>query len=124
MNIEDYRDYCLSLGADVEEKLPFTAFRYASNVLVFYVCGHMFAFLDIDHYGIVTLKCQPERIDELKARYDCIGKPFNLPSKYWIGLDQHTSSDALAKDLIRNSYEIVKAKYTRKNDDRIRKNAS
>jgi hypothetical protein len=57
-NIEDYREYCLSLGADVEEKLPFTAFRYVSNVLVFYVCGHMFAFLDIDHYGIVTLKCQ------------------------------------------------------------------
>jgi hypothetical protein len=26
----------------------------------------------------------------------------------------HTSSDALTKDLIRNSYEIVKAKYTRK----------
>ena len=23
MNIEDYREYCLSLGADVEEKLPF-----------------------------------------------------------------------------------------------------
>ena len=65
MNIEDYRDYCLSLGSDVEEKLPFTAFRYAADVLVFYVCGHMFAFLDIDHYGIVTLKCQPERIDEI-----------------------------------------------------------
>ena len=26
MNIEDYRDYCLSLGSDVEEKLPFTTF--------------------------------------------------------------------------------------------------
>ena len=23
MNVEQYRDYCLSLGADVEEKLPF-----------------------------------------------------------------------------------------------------
>ena len=44
MNIEDYRNYCLSLGEDVEEKFPFTAFRYAGNVLVFYVCGHMFAF--------------------------------------------------------------------------------
>ena len=114
MNIEDYRDYCLSLGADVEEKLPFTAFRYASNVLVFYVCGHMFAFLDIDHYGIVTLKCQPERIDELKARYDCIGKPFNLPSKYWIGVDANVAEDALLRDLTRNSYEIVKAKYSKK----------
>ncbi len=27
MNIEDYRDFCLSLGDDVEEKLPFTAFH-------------------------------------------------------------------------------------------------
>ncbi len=26
MNIEDYREYCLSLGADVEEKLPFQKF--------------------------------------------------------------------------------------------------
>lgn len=39
MNIEDYRDYCLSLGPDVEEKLPFTAFRYAADVLVFYSAG-------------------------------------------------------------------------------------
>ena len=33
MNIEDYREYCLSLGEDVEEKLPFTAFHHASGVL-------------------------------------------------------------------------------------------
>ena len=45
MNIEDYREYCLSLGDDVEEKLPFTAFHHASGVLVFYVHGHMFSFL-------------------------------------------------------------------------------
>ena len=37
MNIEDYRNYCLSLGDDVEERMPFRAFRYASEVLVFYV---------------------------------------------------------------------------------------
>jgi predicted DNA-binding protein (MmcQ/YjbR family) len=29
-------------------------------------------------------------------------------------LDPHSSPDALTKDLIRNSYEIVKAKYTKK----------
>ena len=63
MNIEDYREYCLSLGTDVEEKLPFTAFHYASGVLVFYVHGHMFSFFDCDHYSVITLKCQPERID-------------------------------------------------------------
>ena len=49
MNIEDYREYCLSLGADVEEKLPFQKFfakqsgkaerKSGEGVLVFYVMG-------------------------------------------------------------------------------------
>ena len=111
MNIEDYREYCLSLGDDVEEKLPFTAFHYASGVLVFYVAGHMFSFFNCDNFGVITLKCQPERIEELKARYDCIGKPFNESPKYWIGIDANTAPDDLLQELTRNSYEIVKAKY-------------
>lgn len=114
MNIEDYRDYCLSLGADVEEKLPFTMFKSGENVLVFYVCGHMFAFFDCADYSVVTLKCQPERIDELKAQYDCIGKPYNESAKYWLGIDPHTAPDTLLRDLTRNSYELVKAKYSKK----------
>ena len=76
MNIEDYREYCLSLGTDIEEKLPFTAFHYASGVLVFYVHGHMFSFFDCDNYSVITLKCQPERIEELKAR--CAKKGLNF----------------------------------------------
>ena len=114
MNIEDYRDYCLSLGADVEEKLPFTAFHYASGVLVFYVCGHMFSFFDCDNYGVITLKCQPERIEELKVEHSSIGRPFNLSPKYWIGIDAATAPDDLLREQTRNSYEIVKAKYKRK----------
>ena len=114
MNIEDYREYYLSLGEDMEEKLPFTAFRYASGVLVFYVHGHMFSFFDCDNFSVITLKCQPERIDELKAEYDCVGNPYNESPKHWIGLDPHTSPDDLTRDLIRNPYEIVKAKYSKK----------
>ena len=111
MNIEDYRDFCLSLGDDAEEKLPFTAFHYASGVLVFYVHGHMFSFFDCDNYNVITLKCQPERVDELKAQYGCIGKPFNMSPKYWIGIDANTAPVDLLRELTRNSYEIVKAKY-------------
>ena len=113
MNIEDYREYCLSLGDDVEEKLPFTAFHHASGVLVFYVYGHMFSFFDCDNYSVITLKCQPERIDELKAQYSCIVKPFNLSPKYWIGIDVNTAPDNLLQKLTRNSYDIVKLKYNK-----------
>jgi len=113
MNIEDYRNYCLSLGADVEEKLPFTAFRYAGGVLVFYVHGHMFSFFDCDNFGVITLKCQPDRIEELRASNDCITKPFNMSPKYWIGVCPDSATDDLLKELTRNSYEIVKAKYSK-----------
>ena len=113
MNIEDYRDYCLSLGADVEEKLPFTMFKSGENVLVFYVCGHMFAFFDCADYSVVTLKCQPERIDELKAEYDCIGSPITNPPSTGSALTR-TAPDTLLRDLTRNSYEIVKGKYSKK----------
>ena len=114
MNIEDYREFCLSLGVDVEEKLPFSAFRYASGILVFYVCSHMFSFFDCDDFSVITLKCQPERIYELEAQYSCIVKPFNLSRKYWIGVDAGSVPDELLQELTRNSYEIVKAKYTKK----------
>ena len=111
MYIDEYREYCLSLGSDVEEKLPFVKFKNGDGVLVFYVHGHMFTFFDCDNYSIITLKCQPERIDELKALHGCIGKPSNLSPKHWIGIDANTAPDDLLRELTRNSYEIVKAKY-------------
>lgn len=46
MNIEDYRDFCLSLGDGIEEKFPFSKFKNGEGVLVFYVCGHMFSYFD------------------------------------------------------------------------------
>ena len=114
MNVEEYRNYCLSIGDDVEEKLPFKAFPGGESVLVFYVRGHVFAYFDIDHFGVVTLKCQPDRIGELRATHSCVGKPFNLPEKHWIGVDAIVASDELLMELTLNSYNIVKAKYARK----------
>ena len=114
MNVEEYRDYCLSLGSDVEEKMPFGAFNHASGVLVFYVKGHMFSFFDADNFGVVTLKCHPEHIDELKEQHPAIGNPYNLSPKHWIGVDAQLASTHLLQTLTRESYEIVKTKYSKK----------
>ena len=97
-----------------EMPLDFTAFHHASGVLVFYVYGHMFSFFDCDNFGIITLKCQPERIEELKAQYSFIGRPYNESPKYWIGIDANTAPDDILRELTRNSYEIVKTKYKKK----------
>ena len=87
MNIEDYREFCLSLGDGIEEKFPFTMFKNGEGVLVFYVCGHMFSYFDCDDFKVISLKCQPERIEDLKAEHDCISNPFNESPKHWIGLE-------------------------------------
>lgn len=114
LNVEDLRDYCLSLGDDVEEKMPFGKFHGASEVLVFYVCGHMFCFYDLASFSVVSVKCEPERINELRAQEAGIVAPYNMNPKHWVGLDPELVNLALAKHLIKNSYEIVKAKYTKK----------
>ncbi len=113
MNVEQLRDYCLSLGTDVVEKMPFAKFKAASGVLVFYVCGHMFCYFDIEAMTVATVKCQPERIAELRAAHECITAPYNANPAYWIGIDIAACETALMKTLILNSYQIVKAKYTR-----------
>ena len=75
MNIEDYREYCLSLSTDIEEKLPFQKFKNGEGVLVFYVMGHISSFFDCNDFSVISLKCEPERIEDLKAEYECIGNP-------------------------------------------------
>lgn len=120
MNIEDYRAYCLSLGDDVEERMPFGAFKAAAGVLAFYVCGHMFSFFDTDSFTVVTLKCQPDRVAGLKERHPCIGDPYNMSHKHWIGVtvaapdgDPAAVADqALLCQLTAESYRLVKLQYT------------
>ena len=79
--------------------------------MVFYVSGHMFSFFDCNDFSVISLKCQPERIEDLKAQHECIGNPYNESPKHWIGISPRTAPDDLLKELTRNSYEIVKEKY-------------
>ena len=111
MNIEDLRTYCLSLGDNIEERMPFQAFKAAQGVLAFYVCGHIFCFTDINSYEVITVKCQPGRIDSLTERYDGIVAPYNMSPKHWIGINPHIVDDELLKELVANSYHLVKERY-------------
>ena len=49
MNIEDFRNYCLSFDG-VHDKMPFgkAASEYDRNILVFYVADKWFCFVNID----------------------------------------------------------------------------
>lgn len=113
MNIEELRAYCLSLEA-VEEKFPFAKIKGGESVLVFYVCNHMFAMVDLNDNDVVNIKCQPERIADLREHYEWADKASHMNSKYWLGMRLSGVADDTAKELISNSYSIVKDKYTKK----------
>lgn len=113
MNIEELREYCISLEA-VEEKFPFAKIMGGENVLVFYVCNHMFAMVDLNDSDVVNIKCQPERILDLREHYEWADKASHMNSKYWLGMHLNGVMDDTAKELISNSYSIVKKKYTKK----------
>jgi predicted DNA-binding protein (MmcQ/YjbR family) len=80
--------------------------------------GHMFSFFDCNDFSVISLKCQPERIEDLKAQYECIGNPYNESPKHWIGINPLTAPDDLLKELTRNSFEIVKIKHASKREQK------
>ena len=113
MDIESFREYCLSLG-EVEEKLPFAKMPGGDSILAFYVSGHTFCYCNIDDFGSVIVKCQPERIPELMETEGICPPDTHFSPKYWISLEVQVLEPKTLTELVANSYEIVRAKYKRK----------
>lgn len=112
MDIERFREHCLSLG-DVTEKTPFGKFaaRYDS-LLVFYVCGHMFCLIDINDFSYVDVRSTPDEIAMLKQKYDSVSIPVNKAMKFWIQLDMggDIPDDEILR-LVDRAYDIIRDKY-------------
>jgi len=116
MNIEEFRDFCLSLP-DVTEATPFEKFSKGKfTILVFYVNGHghtgprrMFCYFNVDDFTSITVKCQPDKIAELKEHYAAVGEPYNGNKKYWITIQLNSDlDDDKIRELVKNSYNLVK----------------
>lgn len=122
MDIIEFREYCLGLG-EVEERIPFGKFNAKyDSILAFYVCGHMFCFIDIEDFTYVDLKAAPEVIEELRMTKSSVGNPINQSLKHWIKIDLGGDvSESQILDLVKVGYRIVKEKYTPKPRRKIQK---
>lgn len=113
MNLETYYEYCLSKKGATEH------FPFDEDTLVFKVGGKMFALSSLRQWEkgqpAVNLKCNPERAQELRAEYDDIKPGFHMSKIHWntIAVNQSVS-DALLKELIDHSYELVFKSLTKK----------
>ncbi len=118
MDIEQFRDYCLSLPA-THEGTPFDGFYRnrpnAHSVLVFFVADKMFCYFDIDTFDKCTIKCAPEEITGLKEKYNGIGDPYNGNPKYWISVGFNSDvPDSKLVELVKKSYDLVVGKLSKK----------
>lgn len=103
MDIETFRNYCLSKKGTTEE-LPF-----GPETLVFKVMGKLFAAtgLDEDQFR-VNLKCNPDRAIELREAHPEVQPGWHMNKKHWntVYFEQGLADEQL-RELIDHSYELV-----------------
>lgn len=111
MNIETYRNYCISKKG-VTESFPFPGLP---NVLVFKVAGKMFTATDAETFESISVQCNTEMIDELRAKYPAITKHKYFSERHWnlIAIDKSIPAKLIFK-WIDNSYDLAIAKLTKK----------
>lgn len=110
MNIEELRDYCLSLP-DTTEKMPFEGFFHNhESLLTFNVDNHIFCMADIHSSPVeCTIKVAADKIEQLHEEYTAVGKPYNFTPKHWISLKAGGDMpDKMIYNLIEESYNLVK----------------
>jgi predicted DNA-binding protein (MmcQ/YjbR family) len=108
MNIEDFREYCLSKNG-VSESFPFD-----ETTLVFKVMDKMFTLTDTEDDFSINLKCEPEKAIELRERYPAVKPGYHMSKKHWntVIIDGSVDDEILYK-WIDDSYNLIVSKLTK-----------
>ncbi len=118
MNIEELREYCISIKGS-SESLPFID----SSILVFKVMDKMFAYIALnpkDGIFKVNLKCNPEKSVELREQYRGITST-DFKTLLWntVYLESDVP-DKLIEELISHSADEVIRKLSKKKQEEYR----
>jgi predicted DNA-binding protein (MmcQ/YjbR family) len=96
-------------------------YPFGDEVAVFKVAGKMFALVMLGPPpGSISLKCDPDLAVDLRGRYAAITAGYHLNKRHWntITLDGSVPDDELL-DLIDHSYELVVARLTKAERDKL-----
>ena len=96
-----------ALAAFLSGKAGVAPFRYSQNVTMYKVKDKIFAIMSMQS-AYVVLKCDPNSIDILKAKYKGIGHKTHLDHRHWIAVELNSDVPVKeAKRLASLSYELV-----------------
>jgi predicted DNA-binding protein (MmcQ/YjbR family) len=100
---EALRECCLARPGASED------FPFGPQTSVFKVAGKMFALSALGSVPLkVSLKCEPELAEQLRATYPAIVPGYHLNKRHWntITLDGSVD-DRTVRDMIEDSYDLV-----------------
>jgi predicted DNA-binding protein (MmcQ/YjbR family) len=105
MNIEELREYCLSLDK-ATEGMPF-----GPTVLVFKVGGKMFLLAALDTQPLqFNVKCEPEQAQYLREKYSSVIPGYHMSKVHWNTIIVNGEVDNLAlQQWINDSYKLIVA---------------
>lgn len=102
MNIEELREFCLSLKGTSD------GFPFDETTLVFKVMGKMFCLTDLEGDLEINIKNDPENIISMREEYPAVIPGYHMNKKHWntVKLDG-SIKEQLIKDWIVESYKLV-----------------
>ena len=120
MNIEQIRDYTLSLYGVTEDQ-PF-----GDDIITFRLEGKIFLCLWLgnseqnikDTEPRLALKLSPERNEELRGQFSSVTPAWHWNKKHWSDVYYEQIEDALVQEWIRESYQLIASKLPKK--DRLK----
>jgi predicted DNA-binding protein (MmcQ/YjbR family) len=103
------REVCLGFPGSAE------TFPFGPRTSVFKVAGKMFALSQLaDHPLRVSLKCEPQLAEQLRAAHSAVLPGYHLNKRHWntVIIDD-SIPDQMITDMIEDSYDLVVSKLPR-----------
>lgn len=117
MNLEEFREFCLSLKG-CRENAPWTDPRL-QNLITFTIGGKWFSLLDLTN-KFTNLKCASERIPELQEKYRGCFPAWHMNKSHWISVCLESDvPDKEIKELITSAYNLIVLKLSRKTREEL-----
>ena len=105
MNVEELREYCLSLPF-AKENMPIAKHEY-SDLVTFTVADKWFCLLDLPNKRI-NVKCDPDVCLDMRDRYQGAFPAWHMNKKHWLGvmLDSDMPNSVI-EGLIHDGYKLI-----------------
>ena len=91
MNVEQFRELCLSLPG-AQENAPWREHEY-QNLITYSVAGKWFCLLDLDN-KFCNIKGDPDQILQLQDQYQAIQPAWHMNKKHWMKILLETADPA------------------------------